>query len=400
MTYTATLNGKLINYSIRPKGGGRDTLTLRYTFAGERIRKDLRTSNQDKAEQAAILILNEHSATMTSAPLDDSPKLKAIVDWYTGTYCANLKPSTLVRYTQVLDDFLRFCRGENIGRAQQVNHNVVERWQAWLGETSTARGGKSRSASSTHDEESILRRMFMAREKTDPSFKSPIATWNIRKPRGGNSKYKALRLDVLRRFLALIDKHEPTISAITRWLAYTGWRPDEALDLMWEDVDLEAGCIEGIVPKTGRRRRHPITKPMYDILTGQEGGGFVFPIPSRSTGERGKKARRDYLRNHMKRCCIRHGYEDPIIPRDLRKTFGTLMANGDFGAPCPPHILKELMGHRDVSTTLTYYAVADFEGMRRWVGELNSAIETTEHPQNLAPAGTGLENTKQKGHVA
>lgn len=382
--YTMTVGNQSVVYRIRHKSRAHPVYLVAFSLGGERFRLNLGTRDLLDAEKIARPLIRttiEHRTHDTEPSLND-PLLRDLVSWFINRHCAHkrLAQKTVDRYAQILDDFLRFCRTERIGRASQLSWAGVERWQAWLAGPDGKRGGKKRSATSQFDEESVLKRMFNAREAYDPEFKSPIRIWLTKKPRTV-SKFKALRLAELQDFLRLIDKDAPEIAGITRWLAATGWRPDDAIDLEWADVDLRSRRIQGYWGKTQTTRLYPITDTMASILNRQpEEQPRVFPLPSAAASEeKAKIKRRDYLRNHMARCCERNGFLR-VIPRDLRKTFGTLQANGDLsGIPCPPRVLQALMGHAEIETTLTFYADVEMEHMQRWAGEMSSALESTEN---------------------
>jgi integrase len=70
----------------------------------------------------------------------------------------------------------------------------------------------------------------------------------------------------------------PAIAAI-RFLALTGWRRNEALDLRWDDIDLDRRTAKLPDTKTGRSMR-PLSHAACDVLshtTVRSAAGLVFP---------------------------------------------------------------------------------------------------------------------------
>lgn len=84
--------------------------------------------------------------------------------------------------------------------------------------------------------------------------------------------------------------------------------------------------------------------------------------------------------------CTRRNGGVQVRPRDLRRTFGTLMARAGEN----PKVLQRLMAHEKVETTLEHYVDVDLDDLRgasdRLLGALITAagarLETTE---NLPP---------------
>lgn len=316
-------------------------------------------------------------------------RLRDLIDWYIDShmpFVGNTQKS-IDRYDQILRDFELYCRSSNIGRIQQLTWARIEEWQAWMQKHRAPKNNpdKPRTAQSKYDEVSVVRRMLNAAVETGKIEKSPISKWVLPKPRKGRSKYKALKLNQLREFLQLIVNEEPSIADVTLWMAYTGWGENDVLDLRWEEVDLHNRCIDRDRLKTGAGIRWPVTDDLMailqrrlDALPGKpKPKDLVFTLPGGS-----QKQREQYLHKHMTRCCERFGFELRVIPRDLRKTFGTLHATGALhpdGVPTPPAVLKELMCHKDIATTMTFYVDVDASMMKQW-GSVGTTAMSPDKP--------------------
>ncbi len=140
---------------------------------------------------------------------------------------------------------------------------------------------------------------------------------------------------------------------------YTGMRKGELIGLMWDDIDFEHRTIsvsrsvwygdgERVIKSTktdAGTRTIPIVKALYERLieakkTAQ--GAFVFG-DDKPLSE--KKYRILYARfqGQVGVSCTLH---------QLRKSFATYAVEKDL----PPDVLKAILGHADISTTLNIYA--------------------------------------------
>lgn len=124
------------------------------------------------------------------------------------------------------------------------------------------------------------------------------------------------------------------------FLAFSGLRRNEALNLMWQDVDLARGLLHVPPGKTKRRETVPITAPLLSILNAVESprSGRVFPALSEEVSDTFK--------------AVCEAADVPYRPlHRLRATFATqLSAEG-----LPPMAIQRLARHRKVDTTHDWY---------------------------------------------
>ena len=180
--------------------------------------------------------------------------------------------------------------------------------------------------------------------------------------------------DDLYRFLKVSDKTKYRV--YFRILATTGLRPSEGLGLQIQDIDgMTLHIRRGVTMhemsglKTGTSRRDiPLTAALKSLLMEQaekvaflSREGWLFPsgdgAPSmsalKSCFTRCLKGTAVYRRgghNRLKKL----GILTPAVSfslYDFRHTFATKMAEKGMGAK----MLQTLMGHSDISTTLSYY---------------------------------------------
>jgi integrase len=140
----------------------------------------------------------------------------------------------------------------------------------------------------------------------------------------------------------------PAIAAI-RFLAFTGWRRNEALELRWEEVDLTRRTAKLLDTKTGRSMRplsHAACEVLRQITVGS--GGLVFPA-TRGNG---------YLAGFKKmwpRITKLSGLSSDITPNVLRHSFISLADELGYSDAT----IGALVGHKGRTITSRYTHSAD-----------------------------------------
>ena len=139
----------------------------------------------------------------------------------------------------------------------------------------------------------------------------------------------------------------PAISA-ARFLALTGWRSGEALDLQWKDLDLDRNTAQLPDTKTGYSVR-PLSGAACDILHAlPKIGERVFPA-SRGTGSMSG------FPKLWARIVAKENMPTDVTPNVLRHSFISLAA--DLGLSEPT--IGALVGHKGHSITSRYMHLAD-----------------------------------------
>jgi integrase len=127
------------------------------------------------------------------------------------------------------------------------------------------------------------------------------------------------------------------------FLIYTGCRKGEALNLKWDDVDLQNNVIAIKATKTKYDRYMPISKVLKELLIGIEkidGCDYVF-------SKNGTKLN-DFKRS-FHTACRNAGLKDMHI-HDLRHVFASKMVMNGTSL----YITGELLGHRTTQMTKRY----------------------------------------------
>lgn len=145
----------------------------------------------------------------------------------------------------------------------------------------------------------------------------------------------------------LIAKADQPLKTGIIILVTTGMRRGELFHLRWRDVDLKAGSLrvwpyEGFSPKGKRARTIPISLSLAPILRGlskkKKPDDFVFrPFQSEHR-----------LYKRFAALIAELGMKGTL--HDLRHTYASHLAMA--GVPIP--VVKELLGHSDIATTMIY----------------------------------------------
>jgi integrase len=164
-----------------------------------------------------------------------------------------------------------------------------------------------------------------------------------------NAKTRFLSSEEERKLLAACDDQ---LAAVVRFAICTGLRRGELTNLRWQDVNLGRQQIH--IParnaKSKRSRTIPLNDSAMEIVIAQSDthhpNAFVFP------NSRG--GRMGNLHHFFRKAVLAAGLEDVSL-HTLRHTFASriVMANGSLVEA------RELLGHRDLTTTLIYAHLTD-----------------------------------------
>jgi integrase len=137
---------------------------------------------------------------------------------------------------------------------------------------------------------------------------------------------------------------------IVTFAVYTGLRPGELSNLLWEDVDLEkrkfrVQSTDEYRVKHGQMRWVPLNNAALQILKNQsQESKYVFP------NQKGEMLDFDYVSRRFKEAVRKAKLSEDIQFRHTRSTFASwAISNG-----MPVYALKQIMGHSSVTTTEVY----------------------------------------------
>ena len=198
--------------------------------------------------------------------------------------------------------------------------------------------------------------------------------------------------------LRLLDKMEGTSGLIARLLYGTGMRVMEGVRLRVKDIDFER---HELIVREGKGNKDRVTmlpqsliQPLQQHLTRvkalhdkelAEGYGnvylpfalarkypvaghewhwqYVFPAAKRSIDPRSEKERRHHVSDQAVQRAVRQAARDvglnkPVTPHTLRHSFATHLLQSGYDI----RTVQELLGHKDVQTTMIYTHVLNRGG--------------------------------------
>jgi len=134
-------------------------------------------------------------------------------------------------------------------------------------------------------------------------------------------------------------------------LYYTGMRKGELINLTWKNVNLKNGqetltviSSEDFRTKTGKKRTIPLRTEAIKIIKAQKGKDDKYVFVSRE----GKKIHPEKPYHAMKKALEKAGLEGDV--HKLRHTFASHCVIKGKSI----YEVKELLGHRDIKTTMIY----------------------------------------------
>jgi integrase len=191
----------------------------------------------------------------------------------------------------------------------------------------------------------------------------PEIKWSV--PGKTKSKrFKAYPRELVEQWIIALRKHRPRAAAVAEWVAATGWRIGDALDLRVGEMDLKRNTIDRDQIKTAEALPYPLTPALRAMaLDALQGRDKPDPDEHVFLDHRGRPWDYQQLVKLIDYFHKSKRWDGPAINfRDLRKSFGSSLAMDC----CPPNVLKELMGHSSIEMTLSYYVAVDLPKMAEW----------------------------------
>lgn len=376
------VDGRDILVSIRPKSNTDPTLYVDfYRPDGKRCRWSTRTADPAEAERvyaAMIRDIEQEVRDGRSRQIPErqaNPKIADLCDYYVKTHLPNknAKPRSIQRAQQVLREFELFLAGHRIGRVQQLTRTALDAHVAELRERKPPQ-----SAKSIQGRLILIRAMLNAALQAELIPESPIKRWLM--PTAPEPEIDPLTPDQLRRVLELIRERAPHIEPVARWIALTGNRPSDALDLRWRQVDFTAGLVARTQVKTRRLATYEVSPEAIAILR-TEDQRFAHTASDVVFRDRhGQPMTVNKLYHDFTRAlAAKPAFERPVNLKDLRHTFAYRLVN-ELGCPLPT--VQQLMGHRNIETTLKYVRPGNAGPyLARYSAILQPAAPATERPR-------------------
>ena len=163
-------------------------------------------------------------------------------------------------------------------------------------------------------------------------------------------------------FTSEVRPANPFAVAALRFLAFTGWREQEALTLRWAEVNLATGFATLPDTKSGKSVR-VLAAPARDVLAALprvNGSPFVFPGRPAEGNQSAKPLRE--MQRLWSAVRVEAGLADVRL-HDLRHSVASFAA----GAGASTFIVGKLLGHKDTRSTERYAHLA--EDVRRMIAD-------------------------------
>lgn len=358
----------IAGFGVRVYRSGRKSYLVQYRAGGRTRRRSIAQHSVMTVEEArkeARGLLGE--VAKGGNPAEDrarrfnAPTINALCDRFLEEYVAqHCKPSTQQNYISVLTR----CVKPELG-----NHKVEDITRADIVEFHYGRRGTPYMANRAV---AMLSKMFnlaedwgIRREGTNPAKR-------VKKFREEEKKRylsDAEQLDLGNALADALDRGQETIYAVSAiyLLMLTGCRLGEILKLKWDYVTPHH--LELPDSKTGRRRI-PLPREAYDIISAlprMEGNSHVI------LGE-SKTGHLVNLNNTWLRVRKQAGLED-VRMHDLRHTYASVAVMSGID----PFLLKEIMGHKSLQTTLRYAHLSD-DAVQRAAGSVASKLVAAIRP--------------------
>lgn len=175
----------------------------------------------------------------------------------------------------------------------------------------------------------------------------------IKKAQENRSRDRFLHSDEFERFIQTLQTKldKPAYQALFLLIA-TGLRKGELLKLRWEDANLADATLYLRDPKNGQNRFAPVNSVALDLLTKmhkQRRRTCPWLFPSKTS----KKGHFIDIRKAFKSVCTTAQLNN-VRPHDLRRSHAVQLLN----AGVDHLIIKDLLGHKSLKSTMVYARVA------------------------------------------
>lgn len=311
-----------------------------FTIKGRRFRVKLSQDKKTARLQLSDMLLKAERGELGLEQVL-SNAVSAINNFLRHTLASH-RPTTHARYKASLEHFQRFLSKEGVFILNDITTEHIERFKEWRKTTQT---GKKRlpKTRTINVELTVLKAFFSYTIRIGKLDKSPA------------NGVRPLKEDDLRprRFLndsesqSLLESCDADCHALIFFLLNTGTRLGEAVNLEWEDIDLEKKIVHVRAktfwkPKCGERQI-PLTASTIEVLRKiPKEGRFVF---SATLLPRHK----NWVGRKLKRAAQRAGIFGLRV-HDLRHSFASrCVANG-----VSVFALKKILGHTEIETTSLY----------------------------------------------
>lgn len=353
-----TIHGHHLRISLRPASRQDPVYHANFTLpSGRRMRPRLGTTDRDEAE--AILEqfvdhdlpgivaadLAELEAAAPAPPGSPGPRLTDLVDHYLTVVMPNRRavPRSIDKARYELRAFTDWCASQRIGRLQQLNRLVLDRYAATL---------QHRHPKTARNYLATVRAMLNAAEASELIDRNPVRVMPL--PKVPEVAIEPLTASEIAQVLRICQT-DPTLDG-ARWIALTGQRPSDTVTLRVASIDLERGIVSRGQTKTKRLAQFPICPPALELVRNRIRDGRL-RAQDLVFHHHGHPLSTQRLYDRFQAAMRRAAFPRQVNFKLLRHSFAYALANAT--PPCPLPQLQVLMGHADIKMTMRYVRPGD-----------------------------------------
>lgn len=297
-------------------------------------------------------------------------------------------PSTISFFRYMSEDLVAYFGKKKL---RQIDAEAVKRYIKYLNNEAVTRGGDPYGATTKKHHYDTLRNILEYAKRFHYIDDYPCRELAQKeKPHRERKKVDFLEPDQAMKFIACLDGESLYWRSLMNLLITTGLRRGEAAAIQWGDIDtkkLELAVIRNVTldkaaihvgkTKTGEERTVALSFRMVAMLMElkreQEEKYQAILLPSAfvfcNDADPYTPIRPDSITKHVKSFVKRNGLPD-VSPHDLRHSAATLAL--ESGADLKQ--VQELLGHKDASTTMQFYAGVTEAAKRRTVEGIENLI--------------------------
>jgi len=301
----------------------------------------MRESAGTDKKTLAKALLNKREEEMFKAkaaglPVQCDLRLEEFVKEYLRHAEANKKPTSFKRDQTSLKHLLpKFGRM----KLRELTAGMIQRYVDDR-RLDKGKSGKRLRAATITNELHTLSAVFREAVRRDLVLVNPVS--RVKKPKEENTIVRYLSPEEDQRLFAAVP---PRIEPLITVALQTGLRKGELLKLEWSDVDFDQKIILVKNTKSKRRRYVPMNALVVEklkSLPSAKDSPYVFIDPN------SKEAIKDIERAWRK--TLKLGKIERFRFHDLRHTFASRLVQMGVSI----QVVKELLGHGDISTTMRY----------------------------------------------
>ena len=312
-----------------------------FVFEGKRYRRSCKTIDRKLAEQIEISVKNDIIKRENRLPTNSNKSLLFWTAWENYLKNNGNSEKAIERKNIAARHFLPFFKDKTLSAIVPLdikNYQLERKLELMSLEKNKNKKEAEINFRSVNYEVIIISNFFNFCIERGYADKNPAA--------------KIKKLNELKRLKTLSDEDIVKLIAgatnkltrdIITFLIYTGCRKGEALNLKWDDTDLQNDIIAIKGTKTKYDRYVPISKPLKELLGGIEKNQDCLYVFNK------KGAKIGNFKKSFHTACRNAGLKDLRI-HDLRHVFASKMVMNGTSL----YITGELLGHRTTQMTKRY----------------------------------------------